>query len=261
MPNSSRPMPKGGSVLEPCQILEHQNAIHEGVCWKCSAESRRLEAVAKFKTGCDGLILDLLWDEGSGLKRREASAELRKIPASILQAIPSEFRDGKRWVGFGIGGGTGIGKTQAIASVLMAVLNLWAERVIVPSIRDDYDRKRFPSVRWACWPDEVHWLRSHAINGAEERIEQLAKADVLILDDLGRERIKGDYSQDWGASQLDYIVNSRYRAELPTIWTTNVRQTDLVGLYGAAMVRRLIEPNPMTWVDGLKPFNLPGRSA
>ncbi|WP_243286041.1 hypothetical protein [Geothrix terrae] len=92
-------------------------------------------------------------------------------------------------------------------------------------------------------------------------MEALANASLLILDDLGRERIKGDYSQDWGASQLDYIVNMRYREERPIIWTTNVRQTDLVRLYGAALVRRLVEPNPMVWVEGLKPFNIPGRSA
>ena len=247
-------------MLNPCQIPEHLHANREGGCWICEQETRRVEAVAKFRESREKLILELLWDEGRGLQNREAGAELSKIPKPILQAIPWEFRDGKSWDGFGIGGGTGIGKTQAIASVLRAALNQWADRVIVPSIRNEYDqRKAFPSIRWSCWPDEVHWLRSHAINGAEERVDHLATAQLLILDDLGRERIKGDYSQDWGASQLDFIVNSRYRAELPIIWTTNVRQSDLVGLYGAAMVRRLIEPNPMIWVDGLKPFNLPGR--
>ena len=154
-----------------------------------------------------------------------------------------------------------MGKTQAIAALLVNVMTQYAERVIVPSIEDELTRREsFPSVRWSSWPDEAHWLRSHAIHGAEERVERLASARVLILDDLGRERIKVDYSQDYGASQLDYIVNSRYRMELSTIWTTNVRERDLVGLYGAAMFRRLNEPNPLIWVDDITPFNLPKRS-
>lgn len=249
-------------MREACQIPEHQQATRDGKCWECERESRRLTAVALFRANRERTILGLLWDEEHGLQTREAKADLLKVPAPLLQAIPAKFRAGDPGNGFGIGGGTGIGKTQAIASVLVDVLGQWAERVIVPTIQDEFDqRKRFPSVRWSCWPDEVHWLRSHAVNGAEERVERLATASLLVLDDLGRERIKGDYSQDWGASQLDHIINARYRAELPIIWTTNIRQADLVGLYGAATVRRLIEPNPMTWVDGLRPFNLPVRSA
>ena len=247
---------------EPCQIPEHQGANQGGACWMCRKESERLEAIAEFRANCEDKILELLWDEGRGLQRREANAECGKIPALILQAIPTGFRDGSLKNGFGIGGGTGIGKTQAIASLLVSALIQFSERVIVPSIKSKWGKtEQFPSVRWSSWPDEAHWLRGHAINGAEDRVEWLAKAQVLILDDLGRERIKGDSSQDWGASQLDYIINTRYRAELPIIWTTNVRHADLVGIYGAAMVRRLIEPNPMTWVDGLKLFNLPKRSA
>lgn len=247
---------------ELCQIPEHQNSHRDGKCWECIKESGRLAAVARFRANCGGEIRDLLWDDGRGLHRREANADLLRIPEPIIRAIPAKFRAGSLEGGFGIGGGTGIGKTQAIASTLLDALGQWAERVIVPSIKSEYEQgKRFPAVRWSCWPDEVHWLRSHAINGAEVRVECLAKAGLLVLDDLGRERIKGDYSQDWGASQLDYVIDYRYRAELPIIWTTNVRQADLVGLYGAATVRRLIEPNPMIWVDGLKPFNLPRGTA
>ena len=247
---------------EPCLIPEHQDAIREGECWECRKEADRLDAVAQFRAGRSQRILDLLWDDGRGLQRREAHAERERIPSPILEAIPGRFRAGDLQDGFGIGGGTGIGKTQAIAALLIEGLTQWSERVIVPSIQGQWDsRKTFPAVRWSSWPDEVHWLRSNAVNGAEERVERLATAHLLVLDDLGRERIKGSYTEDWGASQLDHIINSRYRAELPTIWTTNVSQVDLVRLYGAATVRRLIEPNPPSWVSGLKPFNLPGRSA
>ncbi|GLH72055.1 hypothetical protein GETHLI_05570 [Geothrix limicola] len=247
---------------ELCRTPEHQDAILDGECWKCRKESERLDAIAQFRAERSRRILDLLWDDGRGLQRREARAERERIPGLILEAIPGRFRAGHLEVGFGIGGGTGIGKTQAIAALLTEGLTHWSERVIVPSIQGQWDsRKDFPRVVWSSWPDEVHWLRSNAVNGAEERVERLAMAHLLVLDDLGRERLKGSYTEDWGASQLDHIINSRYRAELPTIWTTNVSQVDLVRLYGAATVRRLIEPNPLSWVTGLKPFNLPGRPA
>lgn len=247
---------------DPCGIPEHAVAIHNGECWECDRESRRAEAVAEFLSYYPNQILNLLRDEGMGIQGLEAKADPSKIPAAILQAVPDGFKDGSKVSGFGLGGGTGIGKTQAVASLLRVALSRYAERVIVPSIKSRWDaRERFPSVCWSSWPDEVHWLRANALGGAEDRVDRLATARLLVLDDLGRERIKGDYSQDWGASQLDYIVNTRYRAELPTIWTTNVRQADLVRLYGAAMVRRLIEPNPLVWVEGLKPFNIPRRLA
>ncbi len=234
-----------------------------GRCRACEREAARKAVIARFRETCPKRILDLLWDNGRGLMRHESRAESAKIPEPILRAIPEWARKGRLHPGFGIGGGVGVGKTQAVASIVKDALAGYAEREIIPALKDELDlyQDLFPSVRWSSWPDEAHWLRSHAINGAEERVEALANASLLILDDLGRERIKGDYSQDWGASQLDYIVNMRYREERPIIWTTNVRQTDLVRLYGAALVRRLVEPNPMVWVEGLKPFNIPGRSA
>jgi DNA replication protein DnaC len=54
---------------------------------------------------------------------------------------------------------------------------------------------------------------------------------------------------DWAASQLDRIVNHRYREMKPIVWTTNLREVELVGLYGAALVSRLCEDNPLTWIE------------
>ena len=243
---------------DSCQIPAHKMNIRRSYCIDCASETRRSEAVAKFKEGCRNQIYEILVRSGGGLQRIEAMAEPSKIPTSILHALPHEFRDGSLSVGFGLGGGTGIGKTQAIAAMLIKAMFHYANHIIIPSINPDLNSMRgFPSIRWACWPDELHWLRSNAIHGATERVEGLAMVQLLVLDDLGRERIKGGYTEDYGASQLDFIVNSRYRSGLPTIWTTNVREADLVGLYGAAMFRRLNEPNPLNWVDGLKPFHHP----
>ena len=105
---------------------------------------------------------------------------------------------------------------------------------------------------WSSWPDEVNWLRAHAIDpNVHDRIEELKTCSLLFLDDLGRERIRGSYADDWAASQLDGILNHRYRYELPIVWTTNLTLQQLAGIYGGAMLSRLTADNPLVWVDGL----------
>jgi hypothetical protein len=202
-------------------------------------------------------VLTLLEDEGMGIQHHETSADHQKIPSLLLNALPQGIREGKLDAGFGVGGGTGIGKTQAIAALVIKALTE-GTKALEPDPSDlwRFHGKRPPSICcWSCWQSELPWLRSHMTHGAQERVDRLASAAVLILDDLGRERMKSDNCQDWGVSQLDYIVNTRYRMDLPTIWTTNIREVDLFRLYGAPLVRRLIEPNPLIWVEGLKPFH------
>ena len=84
-----------------------------------------------------------------------------------------------------------------------------------------------------------------------ERILALQTVPLLILDDLGRERIRGSYAEDWAASQLDGIINHRYRHEMPILWTTNVPAAHLVVLYGSALVSRLTGDNPLIWFNDL----------
>lgn len=229
-----------------------------GWCWDCERGHRTQEQVAKFREQLSGLMGEHL--SRGGIGRAELWAKWEDVPAQIVRAIPSDWIGGQ-WVGFGLGGNTGIGKTMALVAGLKMILARFAEEKIIPSITADGPEKRFPSFQWTCWPSEAHWLRSHAINGAEERVEDLVQARILVLDDLGRERMKGHSSEDYAFSHLDFIITERYRNGAPTVWTTNFKVTDLAQLYGAPTLRRLIEPNPLTWVEGLKPFNLPRRSA
>jgi hypothetical protein len=47
-------------------------------------------------------------------------------------------------------------------------------------------------------------------------IRPVMQAELLILDDLGAERLT-----DWVEETMNVIVNSRYNAKLPTIFTSN----------------------------------------
>jgi hypothetical protein len=225
------------------------------ICWKCWEKAQydlRIQEEAK-------KILDDLgpWVVRNlcrlGMSAREAKAELARVPDAIKGVLPKEAtrtlaRGDVPTAGFGLGGNTDGGKTMALAALIKAHVASWARREIPKQgeVQPDW-------LCWACWPDEVLWLRSHAIDpAAPARVDHLSTVDLLILDDLGRERIKGSYSDDWAASQLDAIVNARYREERVTIWTTNVEETDLVNLYGAALLRRLTADNPLVWIPDLR---------
>ena len=59
-------------------------------------------------------------------------------------------------------------------------------------------------------------------NGISDLCSRLSAIDLLILDDLGAER-----STDYALEQVYNIVDSRYRAGLPVIYTTNLTLEEL----------------------------------
>lgn len=189
-----------------------------------------------------------------GLANRELPAWVEQIPKAILSAMPVDSLHSKFLSGFipkkgwGLGGDTGGGKTMANAAWLRQHIKAQVERAA--SLKEGYELKG--SYVWCSWPDEVNELRRHATDDStEQRIEELISCDLLILDDLGRERIRGSYTEDWVASQLDTIINHRYRDVKPILWTTNITEPALLDLYGAAMLSRLTGDNPLIWVDNL----------
>lgn len=202
-----------------------------------------------------------------GLSPREIRAEWSRVPRALRDAMPRDvLRPLSEGVfparGFGLGSETGRGKSMAVAAILRGFLRA---RLQVHADKLPEWVKANPSMKltrklgvvWLCWPDTVTLLRAHAVEDlAEDLLARAESSPLLVLDDLGRERIKGSYVDDWAASQLDRIINHRYRNELPTLWTTNVHEDALVGIYGAALISRLIEDAPLAWVDGLPSMRL-----
>lgn len=190
--------------------------------------------------------------KAGGLLPRELAATWKNIPPPIKQAFPEGLKlavgEGRPLPGFGLIAVTGAGKTMAVAALLAewvrAQLREWltTTRSAAPYV---------VSFRWVCWPDFVHRLRSLSFDQVASQVEELGSVALLVLDDLGRERMKGSYTEDWAASQLDAIVGMRYRNQLPVIWTSNLNERELVQLYGAALVSRLCEDNPPHELLGL----------
>ena len=226
------------------------------VCWDCRAKDamveERKQQAAEFMAHLEEHTRAAMVE--CGVSPREAKAERSRVPETVKRAMPRQelqaILEGRAPEhGFGLGGDVGGGKTCGLVSVLKLGFQAFARRE-VPA-KGAVSWSRFLS--FVNWPDEVTRIRAHATDDATtERLEELARVPLLVLDDLGRERIKGSYVDDWAASQLDTIINARYRNELPTLWTTNVRPESLALLYGAALWSRLDGANPLVWVEGLR---------
>lgn len=167
-----------------------------------------------------------------GMSRLEIGADVRKISGQLVNAM----KERDRGTGFGVSGPVACGKTMAVAAIAM----------FHHQTGNGIFAKRF---KWVSWPSSLIWLNACISRGAgkeaEDFVELCSTEPVLVLDDLGAERIKGNYADDWGACQLDRIIENRYRAVLPTVYTTNLNAEELYKRYGGRMYRRLVLPNPI----------------
>jgi len=72
------------------------------------------------------------------------------------------------------------------------------------------------------WSEQVRlfkrWMRSEITDQYDVRFEQFRKSTWLILDDVGM----GTKGTEWEWSELEDIVNYRYRNDLHTVVTTNL---------------------------------------
>jgi DNA replication protein DnaC len=76
-------------------------------------------------------------------------------------------------------------------------------------------------------------------------IDSLAEADVLAIDDVGKERLS-----EWGSELLYDLVNRRYSAGRRTIVTTNLGVDRLEIHVGSATFWRLFEKSQLVHVTG-----------
>lgn len=64
------------------------------------------------------------------------------------------------------------------------------------------------------------------------------EADLLVLDDLGREHLSGT---GWSEDRLFQVIGYRHSEMLPTFFTTNLAPAELAQRVGEAIVWRIVE--------------------
>jgi DNA replication protein DnaC len=129
-------------------------------------------------------------------------------------------------------GSYGTGKSHLAA----AIANTLAERGV--------------ETTYASLPRLMRFLRQGIQPGvgelsADGRLEMLCKVPLLILDDIGAGR-----ATDWANEKLFELVNERYQADLPLVFTSNARPEDAIRearvvdrIYGMATVLALSGPS------------------
>ncbi len=98
-------------------------------------------------------------------------------------------------------------------------------------------RKRVPSL-FVTVPELLDNLRGAYKEPGQDMDEWMAavkNADLLVLDDLGSERVT-----EWVQERIFVIVNHRYREALPTLFTSNIGPEQLPAQLGERTASRII---------------------
>ncbi len=203
-----------------------------------------------------------------GMQPSEAAAEPGLVPAPIKRAVARQGLDGfltgaplgSGWRGFGLLGGAGAGKTMCLASMVGLRIGGMV-RTAIEAVEDDRDWTDPPPgilsrVAWVNWPQASGAMKSLAVEpGGMHDIEYRARrwmaVELLVVDDIGRERIKGGYEDDFAHGYLDRVIDERSRARRAILWTSNLTHAALVKRYGEAFTSRLLGLAPLVELPAL----------
>ena len=189
-----------------------------------------------------------------GMEPEELNARPEKIPTKIRHRLPTQhvndLLEGKLPdAGFGLGANVGAGKTQCLASLIL----MWAEA--------RHERYGFPNsdtLFWVPWTSTANVIRKNPVNKGlgDLAIERASNVELLVLDDLGSEPMKGTFAEDYPATQLSLVINQRYRQNKSMLWSTNLTALELSRRYGPRFASRLLGRWPLIWVPDMPDLRL-----
>jgi DNA replication protein DnaC len=193
----------------------------------------------------------------------DTEAIAHKIPKEINKLLPRDkvkniMANNQPNSGFGLSGTAGCGKTMCMAFILKQYIIGYLKRDLPLNGEASL---HYISAKWVSWPKFAEYIRSNFVRNqikVLEEIEQTIHTKFLILDDLGAERRKDGYQEDFATSKLDEILDERYRRGLGTLYTTNLSPENLGEFYGARMMSRLMGRNPIIELPPLPDLRLKG---
>lgn len=140
-------------------------------------------------------------------------------------------------------GPAGTGKTHLAVAMVADMITRWLEAYPTAAVEHEgpdgiyVTRRPELVVRLVSVPSFLDLLRSRIrFADAVDPLPDLVAADLLVLDDLGREKVT-----DWASERLYVLVNERYNALRPTVVTSNFGPDVLADRGYDAVVSRLVE--------------------
>lgn len=179
-------------------------------------------AARKLKSS--GLTMQQLRYNIANYKVNDENRNMFQGVGRYLKAWPELIKSSSDAKGFLLLGNAGIGKTMLASIIARDMLDKGIQVVFVSSadILAELKDAQFNKDR----------------NGIEAKIETLAKAQALIIDDVGKEK-----PTEWIQSMYYRLIDLRYRNNLLTGFTTNYYPKPLeerLGDYGEATVSRIL---------------------
>lgn len=140
-------------------------------------------------------------------------------------------------------GPPGTGKTHLAAAMIRGRIARWLEAWPDELVERERNGETFVArrpelhVRLVSVPGFLDVLRSRIrFADANDPLPDLIAADLVVLDDLGREKVT-----DWASERLYVLVNERYNALRPTVVTSNYTPDILADRGYDALISRLVE--------------------
>lgn len=215
----------------------------------------------------------------SGITPKLLAAKEDGIPKELLELLPDPENE---IAGMGLVGGIGYGKSSFLSVLVRRKMqfmidqakekiDIWNETLdeynanLPEPDPFDFDEDSGPRQEryyseigyrmkqqfvWAYWPAYFDYFQELAINRNHRGkdiygLEYLMEIPCLILDDLGRERIKiTNDSVPYGLAKLDLLIDYRNQHSLPILWTSNLEEEALIKTYGFPTYSRLVQDNP-----------------
>lgn len=193
---------------------------------------RRSSVICWGSCGCERSALD-----GRVPTPRERAYADAGVPARFA-AVGANVADWPRRVAAGeqpwVLGGNGSGKSAWAAALVRALVDMGV-------------RARFENVS-----SLLDAERRSFDGGGGGRLARARACDVLVLDDLGKEQ-----ASDWSVATLFELIDARYRAERPTVVTSNFNRAQIARRMGErdrsaamAIASRLSERSQLIDMDG-----------
>jgi DNA replication protein DnaC len=177
-----------------------------------------------------------------------APRELDALDHPAMHALPPPEQ------GFGLVGGTGVGKSWSLVHFLAQRVDKDVRRQPDPALAKlfwvDGDIARDRRVLWVNWHDQVEEIHRRRFDDVwvSTWADWAKLVPLLVLDDLGRERHEGE--KDPARAVLVTVMDARHRNKFPMLWTSNLSADELTSVYGAALASRILGSWPAYEVEG-----------